>query len=93
MIDTLQPERNFHFNVQQWVTETALRPTLTEDLYVLLLGLETDGLGTFDIVINPLVNWLWIGGIVATLGALAAVWPSRRGAATVPALSVERGRA
>ena len=92
LIDTLEPERNFHFNVQQWVTETALRPTLTEDLYVLLLGLEPDGLGTFDIVINPLVNWLWIGGIVATLGALAAVWPSRRLAATAPALSVERGR-
>ncbi len=93
LIDTLQPERNFHFNVQQWVTEVSLRPTLTEDLYVLLLGLETDGLATFDIVINPLIDWLWIGGIVATLGALAAVWPKRRAAEAVPELSVERGRA
>ena len=32
----------------------------------------------FKIMINPLVNWVWIGGIVIIFGALFAFWPSSR---------------
>ena len=28
-------------------------------------------------IINPLVLWMWIGGIIGLIGALIAVWPSR----------------
>jgi cytochrome c-type biogenesis protein CcmF len=28
-------------------------------------------------VINPLVLWMWIGGIIGLIGALIAVWPAR----------------
>ena len=31
-----------------------------------------------EILINPLMSWLWIGGIVLTIGSLIAIWPSRR---------------
>ncbi len=29
-------------------------------------------------MINPLVNWIWAGGIVLVLGAIVTMWPSRR---------------
>jgi cytochrome c-type biogenesis protein CcmF len=32
---------------------------------------------TFKVIINPLVTWMWIGGLIALAGALIAVWPSR----------------
>ncbi len=32
---------------------------------------------TFKVIINPLVLWMWIGGIIGLVGALIAVWPSR----------------
>jgi cytochrome c-type biogenesis protein CcmF len=32
---------------------------------------------TFKVIINPLVMWMWIGGIIGLIGALTAVWPSR----------------
>jgi cytochrome c-type biogenesis protein CcmF len=32
---------------------------------------------TFKVIINPLVMWMWIGGIIALIGALIAVWPAR----------------
>src|SRR5882757_9437957 len=32
---------------------------------------------TFKVIINPLVLWMWIGGIIGLIGALIAVWPSR----------------
>jgi cytochrome c-type biogenesis protein CcmF len=33
---------------------------------------------TFKIIVNPLVTWIWIGGLIALAGALTALWPTRR---------------
>jgi cytochrome c-type biogenesis protein CcmF len=30
----------------------------------------------FRFIVSPLVAWIWIGGGIAVLGALVAVWPS-----------------
>jgi cytochrome c-type biogenesis protein CcmF len=45
----------------------------------------------FRLIVAPLVMWVWIGGVVALLGAVVAIWPARRHArraagapATVP---------
>jgi cytochrome c-type biogenesis protein CcmF len=32
---------------------------------------------TFKVIVNPLVTWMWIGGIIAAAGALIALWPVR----------------
>jgi hypothetical protein len=32
---------------------------------------------TFRVIVNPLVTWMWIGGLIALAGALIALWPSR----------------
>lgn len=47
------------------------------DLYVILAGWEGTGeTATFKAYINPLVNWLWIGGLVFVFGTLVAGWPT-----------------
>ena len=51
---------------------------LKEDLYIVLASLEPDGLAAFQVLINPLVVWLWIGGLVMILGTLITLWPSRK---------------
>jgi cytochrome c-type biogenesis protein CcmF len=33
---------------------------------------------TFRVIVDPLVTWMWIGGLIALAGALIALWPSRR---------------
>jgi cytochrome c-type biogenesis protein CcmF len=33
---------------------------------------------TFRIIVNPLVTWMWIGGLIALAGALIGLWPARR---------------
>ena len=35
------------------------------------------GAATFKVIVNPLVLWMWIGGIIGLIGALVAVWPAR----------------
>jgi len=39
--------------------------------------LTTDAPSTFKVIVNPLVTWMWIGGILALAGAMIALWPSR----------------
>ncbi|MEJ2208469.1 MAG: heme lyase CcmF/NrfE family subunit [Anaerolineae bacterium] len=77
-VATVHPERNLHSNVDGAVTEVALRSNLAEDFYLVLANLEPDGLAAFQVLINPMVIWLWIGGGVFLLGTLVATWPARR---------------
>jgi cytochrome c biogenesis factor len=78
-IATLVAEKNNHWLLENpWVTEVAIRSSLKEDLYVILGGLEQDGLASFQLVVNPLINWLWIGGGLLFVGATVATWPSGR---------------
>ena len=77
LLDRLTPEINFHWNIQQRVSEVAIRYTLAEDLYVVLAGLEDEGnLAVFQVFVNPLVNWIWLGGALMMLGTIVAAWPS-----------------
>jgi len=75
---TLTPEKYFHRTYEQPVTEVAIRTTLLEDLYVILIGWDEDGTTAFKVLVNPLVNWIWIGGGVFILGGLVAFWPDQR---------------
>jgi cytochrome c-type biogenesis protein CcmF len=75
-IGTLKPEKNLHWNIQQYVTEVALRTTLADDLYVALDWPEQGGVATFRISVYPLVVWLWIGAGLLLAGTLIAFWPA-----------------
>jgi cytochrome c-type biogenesis protein CcmF len=33
---------------------------------------------TFRVIVDPLVSWIWIGGLIALAGASLALWPARR---------------
>ena len=77
-LGTLIPEKYFHRTYDQPVTEVAIRTTISEDLYVILVGWDEGGSATaFKVLVNPLVNWIWIGGVVFVLGGLIAFWPER----------------
>ena len=52
---------------------------LKEDLYIILAGFQEDGSATFKIHVNPLVKWLWIGGLVIGAGTLIAMLPDWKG--------------
>lgn len=75
-VGTLHPEKNLHWNIEQYVTEVAVRTTLAEDLYVALDWPEENGRATFRMNVYPLVVWLWIGAGLLLLGTLIALWPA-----------------
>jgi cytochrome c-type biogenesis protein CcmF len=39
--------------------------------------LAENSAATFKMIVNPLVTWMWIGGLIALAGALIAIWPTR----------------
>ncbi len=57
-------------------TEVGIRSTLQEDLYIVYAGSVA---GTEEAVyrfsLNPLVLWVWIGGVVLVVGGLITMWP------------------
>jgi cytochrome c-type biogenesis protein CcmF len=77
VLTTMYPEKRFYKRQQQPTTEIALRTTLREDLY-LVLGSYDDksGLMTLQVFINPLVVWLWLGGITMVLGTMIVMMPT-----------------
>ncbi|HEY43875.1 MAG TPA: heme lyase CcmF/NrfE family subunit [Anaerolineae bacterium] len=78
-VGELYPRRDFYYSSQQPMTIPGVRSTLEDDFYVLLVGWESIGLSgaTFKVYHNPLVNFLWIGGLVFILGTMVAAWPDR----------------
>ena len=78
-VRVLRPRRDYFIVQQQPVTIPAVHTTLAGDVYVLLVGWEeiTASSGTFKIYWNPLIIWLWGGGIMLILGTLIAWWPTR----------------
>jgi cytochrome c-type biogenesis protein CcmF len=77
----LFPQREIYRNLGLAVTKPGVKSSLARDLYAILVDWQADlpEQATFRIYINPLVNWLWIGAGVLTLGTVVAVLPGNRG--------------
>jgi cytochrome c-type biogenesis protein CcmF len=75
---TLVPERHFYKTFEQGTTEVSIYGSLREDVYLILVGASEDHSAKFQVYLNPLVNCVWLGGIVVVVGALWAMWPSAR---------------
>jgi cytochrome c biogenesis factor len=57
----------------------AIYSTLKEDLYVVYAGQSPDTqLPVIHAFLNPLVKWIWFGGVVVVFGTLVALLPNRR---------------
>jgi cytochrome c-type biogenesis protein CcmF len=74
-VGILAPEKRMYFQQEQPTTIPAVSSTLREDVYVILAGLEADQSAALKVYVNPLVNWIWIGGLVFVLGNALVLWP------------------
>jgi len=86
----LYPERRFY--LASGVTETmvAIQTSPLRDLYVVYAGRSPEtGNPVIHAYINPLVKWIWFGGLIVVLGTGLAMLPNRR-AALVLRASPER---
>jgi cytochrome c-type biogenesis protein CcmF len=75
----LYPERRFFQTNEQSGTMVAIYSTLREDLYVVYAGQNPETqVPVIHAYLNPLVKWIWLGGLVVVLGTLVTLLPNRR---------------
>ena len=78
-VDVLQPAKKFYPQEQSPIAYVDYRLGFIEDVYLVLGDFARDGSqATVKVQVNRMVSWLWLGGLVLTLGAVLAVLPDRR---------------
>jgi cytochrome c-type biogenesis protein CcmF len=78
-LGVLYPAKKFYPQEQTPIAGVDYRLGFLEDLYLVLGDYAQDGShATIKIQVNRMVSWLWIGGLVLTLGALLAILPDAR---------------
>jgi cytochrome c-type biogenesis protein CcmF len=79
-LGTLEAGKNAYTVEQQVSNEVGIRSDhLTgEDLFVIAEQIDPNGTVYFRVFVKPLVNLIWIAGVVFLLGSLIALWPDGR---------------
>jgi cytochrome c-type biogenesis protein CcmF len=72
-VTVMHPERRVYNAQQQVMTEAAIAPGLTRDLYVSLGDpLDQDGTWLLKVQHKPFIDWIWGGCLIMALGGLLA---------------------
>jgi len=73
------PERRFFLASQVTETMVAVQTSPVWDLYVVYAGRSPEtGKPVIHAYLNPLVKWIWFGGVVLVLGTMLAMLPNKR---------------
>jgi len=77
-LGTLQPEKRLFKASKESTSEVAIRMRPNEDLYVNFGGMSDDNQrAVIQAFVNPLVTWVWLGGLVLIGGTLICLVPSK----------------
>jgi cytochrome c-type biogenesis protein CcmF len=79
-VAVMHPERRaYKAGEQQTTSEVSMRSTAREDVYLVFQGGNLDGSkALFLLYLNPLVAWVWIGGVVLGIGTMIAMLPNKK---------------
>jgi len=78
-LGTMYPARwFFRKHEEQPTTEVAIRRSAAEDLYLVMPAYDVnDQSMSLQVVISPLINWIWAGFGILVLGTGIALLPER----------------
>jgi cytochrome c-type biogenesis protein CcmF len=79
-LGTIRAGKNAYTIEQQVSNEVGIRSDrLTgEDLFVIAEQIDPNGTVYFRVFVKPLVNLIWLAGVVFLLGSVITLWPDRR---------------
>jgi cytochrome c-type biogenesis protein CcmF len=85
-LGTMTTEKRMYVTGDQAITEVGIRVAAYEDLYLILAALDDpdaalnnspDAQGIdLQVLVKPLVLWIWLGGLTLAIGSLISLWPS-----------------
>jgi cytochrome c-type biogenesis protein CcmF len=79
-LGTIAAGKNRYPAEGQTSNEVAIRTDLlrAQDLFVIADSFKDDGSVVLKVIVNPLVNLIWLAGLVFLLGSAVAMWPDAR---------------
>ena len=79
-VGRLEPGKNEYLAEQQVSNEMAIRTDYlrAEDLDLILDQPNADGSIYLKVIVKPLVNLIWLAGLVFLLGSVITLWPDAR---------------
>jgi len=79
-LGTVAAGKNAYTAERQISNEVGIRSDLVtgEDLFVIAEQVNADGSVEFRVFVKPLVNMIWLAGLIFVLGALITLWPDAR---------------
>jgi cytochrome c-type biogenesis protein CcmF len=79
-LGAVEAGKNAYSAEQQVSNEVGIRTDLLrgEDLFVIAEQVNADGSVYFRVFVKPLVNLIWLAGLVFLAGAVIAMWPDAR---------------
>ncbi|MCU1282619.1 MAG: ccmF, partial [bacterium] len=91
---TLHPAKWYfrHHEDEPPTSEVDIHKTLGEDLYIVLNAVQ-NGSASVKVVINPLVDWIWLGFLLLIVGTVIAFLPDRAYALAGAAAKSDKGKA
>lgn len=78
-VTILKPEKRYYLASEQPSSEVSIYSTLKEDIYAVFSGMnQDDKKAVIRLYLNPLVAWLWIGGLVLVIGTIIVMIPEKK---------------
>jgi cytochrome c-type biogenesis protein CcmF len=79
-LGTVSAGKNRYLAEQQVSNEVAIRSDWlrAQDVFVIVNQFDADGSVSVKALVNPLVNFIWLAGLVFLLGSVVAMWPDAR---------------
>ncbi len=85
-VGVIEPRMNFYPTSQEPVPTPDVRSSFSGDLYANLMAFDQNGAhATVRLIVQPLVPWIWAGGLIVVLGAVVGLTPARRRSAVASA--------
>ena len=74
---SMQPRMNFYPTSQTPIPTPDVKSAFMGDLYINLQAFRPDGsAATVKVIVEPLVPWIWFGGLVVVIGAIISMRPA-----------------
>jgi cytochrome c-type biogenesis protein CcmF len=72
VLGLIKPQRKYYTSYNQDTTVPGILSSLSGDLYIIMNAdsIDSEEERKFTIFLNPLINWLWIGGIIVCIGGV-----------------------
>ena len=76
-VTRMLPQKRTYLSRNQVMTEAAIDPALSRDIYVAMGEPLADQAWAMRLHVKPMIRLIWLGGLMMALGGLLAVWDKR----------------